>query len=122
MISRAHCGPDPDTIPAKRLELLFACAHPIDPAVRTPFVLQVALGFDATRIACVFGVPPAAMAQRLVPGTAPNPRCRHPVPRADARGDARAAARRAGSIDGAYAIGWLDRHEHARESIADEAR
>jgi hypothetical protein len=33
---------DLDAIPDKRLELLFACAHPaIDPAVRTPLMLQV---------------------------------------------------------------------------------
>ncbi len=39
--------PDPDAIPDKRLELLFACAHPaINPAVRTPLMLQVVLGFD----------------------------------------------------------------------------
>ena len=58
---------DLEAIPDKRLELLFACAHPaIDPAVRTPLMLQVVLGFDAARIAGVFGVEPAAMAQRLV--------------------------------------------------------
>ena len=52
--------PDPDAIPDKRLELLFACAHPaIDPAVRTPLMLQVVLGFDADRIARVFAVQPA---------------------------------------------------------------
>ena len=61
--------PDLDAIPDKRLELLFACAHPaLSPAVRTPLMLQVVLGFDATRIARVFAVPPASMAQRLVRG------------------------------------------------------
>ena len=58
---------DLDAIPDKRLELLFACAHPaISPEVRTPLMLQVVLGFDAFRIAQVFSVEPAAMAQRLV--------------------------------------------------------
>jgi DNA-directed RNA polymerase specialized sigma24 family protein len=58
---------DLDAIPDKRLELLFACAHPaIDPAVRTPLMLQVVLGFDSARISRVFAVQPAAMAQRLV--------------------------------------------------------
>ena len=39
---------DPDEIPDRRLEMLFACAHPaIDAAVRTPLMLQVVLGFDA---------------------------------------------------------------------------
>ena len=58
---------DPFAIPDKRLELLFVCAHPaIDPAVRTPLMLQVVLGFEAAQVAAAFAVPPAAMAQRLV--------------------------------------------------------
>jgi RNA polymerase sigma-70 factor, ECF subfamily len=58
---------DPDAIPDRRLELLFVCAHPaIDPAVRTPLMLQAVLGFEAAQIARAFAVPPAAMAQRLV--------------------------------------------------------
>lgn len=58
---------DPDAVPDRRLELLFVCAHPaIDPAVRTPLMLQTVLGFDAARIASAFAVPSATMAQRLV--------------------------------------------------------
>jgi RNA polymerase sigma-70 factor, ECF subfamily len=58
---------DPDAIPDRRLELLFVCAHPaIDPAVRTPLMLQAVLGFEAAQIGAAFAVPPAAMAQRLV--------------------------------------------------------
>jgi RNA polymerase sigma-70 factor (ECF subfamily) len=58
---------DPDAIPDRRLALLFVCAHPaIDPAVRTPLMLQAVLGFDAERIASAFALPPTAMAQRLV--------------------------------------------------------
>ncbi|MCS5717019.1 RNA polymerase subunit sigma-70 [Herbiconiux sp. CPCC 205763] len=58
---------DLDALPDKRLELLFVCAHPaIDPAVRTPLMLQTVLGFDATQIAAAFAVPAPAMAQRLV--------------------------------------------------------
>ncbi|GAA1938871.1 RNA polymerase sigma factor [Agromyces allii] len=58
---------DPFAIGDKRLELLFVCAHPaIDPAVRTPLMLQVVLGFEAAQIATAFAVPPATMAQRLV--------------------------------------------------------
>jgi RNA polymerase sigma-70 factor (ECF subfamily) len=58
---------DMDTIPDKRLELLFVCAHPaIDAAVRTPLMLQTVLGFEAAQIAEAFAVPAAAMAQRLV--------------------------------------------------------
>jgi predicted RNA polymerase sigma factor len=58
---------DPDAIPDPRLALLFVCAHPaIDPAARTPLMLQTVLGFDADDIGRAFLVPSATMAQRLV--------------------------------------------------------
>ncbi|QJE98866.1 RNA polymerase sigma factor [Luteolibacter luteus] len=57
----------PEPFPDERLKLLFVCAHPaIDPAARTPLMLQVVLGVDAARIASAFLVSPAAMSQRLV--------------------------------------------------------
>lgn len=50
-----------------RLKLLFICAHPaIDPAARTPLMLQTVLGVDAARIASAFLSAPATMSQRLV--------------------------------------------------------
>jgi RNA polymerase sigma factor (sigma-70 family) len=53
--------------PDERLKLLFVCAHPaIDPAARTPLMLQTVLGIDAARTASAFLVSPAAMSQRLV--------------------------------------------------------
>jgi RNA polymerase sigma-70 factor (ECF subfamily) len=53
--------------PDRRLDLLFACAHPaVDPGVRTPLMLQVVLGLDARAIASAFLDSPAATAQRLV--------------------------------------------------------
>lgn len=53
--------------PDGRLALMFACAHPaIDPAIRTPLMLQTILGLNAARIARVFMVPAATMSQRLV--------------------------------------------------------
>jgi RNA polymerase sigma-70 factor (ECF subfamily) len=58
---------DPADLPDKRLELLFACAHPaIDQAVRTPLMLQTVLGFDAAQVAEAFALPTPTMAQRLV--------------------------------------------------------
>jgi RNA polymerase sigma factor (sigma-70 family) len=58
---------DHDSFPDERLKLLFVCAHPaIDPAARTPLMLQAVLGIDAARIASAFLVSPAAMSQRLV--------------------------------------------------------
>jgi predicted RNA polymerase sigma factor len=54
------------TFPDERLRLLFVCAHPaIDPAVRTPLMLQVVLGLDAARIAACLRVAPKTLGQRL---------------------------------------------------------
>jgi RNA polymerase sigma-70 factor (ECF subfamily) len=57
---------DAGEIPDERLRLLFVCAHPaIDPAVRTPLMLQSVLGLDAARIAACLRVAPKTMGQRL---------------------------------------------------------
>ncbi|HEY2022053.1 sigma factor, partial [Paraburkholderia sp.] len=54
-------------LPDQRLALLFACTHPaLDPAIRTPLMLQVVLGLDAKIIASAFLTSPSAMSKRLV--------------------------------------------------------
>jgi RNA polymerase sigma-70 factor (ECF subfamily) len=56
-----------DAIPDRRLELMLVCAHPaIDPAVRTPLMLNTVLGFTAGQVGRAFSVPSSAMATRLV--------------------------------------------------------
>jgi RNA polymerase sigma-70 factor (ECF subfamily) len=122
-LAATFAAPDPDAIPDRRLELLFACAHPaIHPSVRTPLVLQVVLGLHAARIAQAFALPPAAMAQRLV-------RAKHRI--RDAGIPLRTPSRAEmparlptvlEAIYGAYAIDWLDQHDRIRDSLAEEAR
>jgi RNA polymerase sigma-70 factor (ECF subfamily) len=121
----AELGEDePPALPDRRLELLFACAHPaIDAGVRAPLMLQAVLGFDAATIASAFLVAPAAMGQRLVRAKAKirqagiglevPPRAQLPE-RLDAVLEA---------IYAAYAEGWSDAEgaDPRRRNLADEA-
>jgi RNA polymerase sigma-70 factor (ECF subfamily) len=55
-----------ESLPDRRLALMFACAHPgVDEAIRAPLMLQCVLGLDAADIASAFLVSPTAMGQRL---------------------------------------------------------
>lgn len=60
-------GEEASSFPDRRLALMLACAHPaIDPAARTPLILQTILGLTAAQIASAYLVSPAAMTKRLV--------------------------------------------------------
>lgn len=62
-----EAAPDAPAVPDDRLKLMFVCAHPsIDPALRTPLMLQAVLGLDAAQIGAAFLVAPTTMGQRLV--------------------------------------------------------
>jgi len=66
MLEVSADDPAGDYFGDERLRLLFVCAHPtIEPAVRTPLMLQTVLGLDAARIASALRVAPKTMGQRL---------------------------------------------------------
>ena len=112
------------SLPDRRLELLFACAHPgIEPAARAPLMLQTVLGFDAATMASAFLVAPATMGQRLVRAKAKIrqagigfqvPERAHLPERLDAVLEA---------IYAAYAEGWSDAEgaDPRRRNLAGEA-
>ena len=67
LAARGNRSRDARDTPDRRLDLMFACAHPdIEPGARTPLMLQTVLGLSAERIAAAFLVAPPAMSQRLV--------------------------------------------------------
>src|SRR5436305_1832854 len=115
---------DASALPDRRLELLFACAHPgIDAGARAPLMLQSVLGFDAGTIASAFLVAPSAMSQRLVRAKAKIRQAGigFHVPGASelpARLDAVLEA-----IYAAYAEGWTDAEgaDPQRRNLAEEA-
>jgi RNA polymerase sigma-70 factor (ECF subfamily) len=115
---------DADALPDRRLELLFACAHPgIDRGARAPLMLQTVLGFDAGAIASAFLVAPAAMSQRLVRAKTKIRQAgigfRVPAPsELPERLDAVLEA-----IYAAYAEGWTDAEgaDPQRRNLAEEA-
>ncbi|HTM79070.1 MAG TPA: DUF6596 domain-containing protein, partial [Devosia sp.] len=97
----------PDSIPDRRLALMFACAHPaIERGMRAPLILQTILGLTAHDIAAAFLISPATMGQRLVRAKARIKDAGVPftIPDRDALPDRLDAVLEA--IYAAYAKGW----------------
>jgi RNA polymerase sigma-70 factor (ECF subfamily) len=117
----ALAGQD-QTIPDRRLALMFACAHPaIAKAERTPLILQTILGLTAEDIAAAFLVAPGTMGQRLV-------RAKHRIreagipfrePEPEELPERLAAVLDA--IYAAYTKGWNEIGEDSIPGLAEEA-
>ncbi|MBB6669279.1 RNA polymerase sigma factor [Cohnella nanjingensis] len=110
--------------PDERLQMLFLCAHPdIDPAMRTPLMLNAVLGIDAARIASAFIVKPATMGQRLtrVKAKIREDRIQFELPDAEALPQRIDAVLEA--IYAAYGSGWDDLAgvDPRRKGLTEEA-
>jgi RNA polymerase sigma-70 factor (ECF subfamily) len=121
---QARLAADDHLLPDERLPMLFLCAHPaIDPAARTPLMLQTVLGLDAARIASAFLVAPAAMGQRLVRAKAKIRDAGIPfeIPDSNDLPDRLGAVLEA--IYATYGTGWEDAlgDDPGREGLASEA-
>jgi predicted RNA polymerase sigma factor len=107
--------PETGTLPDRRLELMFVCAHPaIDPAARTPLMLQTVLGLSANQIADAFALPTPTLAQRLTRAKRRIKDARVPFQAPDPSAFPTRLPAVLEAIYGAYAIGW-------REPLAQEA-
>jgi RNA polymerase sigma-70 factor (ECF subfamily) len=111
-----------ETIPDRRLALIFACAHPaVERGMRAPLILQTILGMTAEDIAAAFLIPPATMGQRL--GRAKT-RIRDAgipfsVPEREELGERLGTVLDA--IYAAYSKGWNEVGDAGAPEMADEA-
>lgn len=111
-------------MPDKRLELMFACAHPaLDPDVHTPLMLQTVLGLDAARIAEAFLVKPATLGQRLVRAKARISGAGVPFALPSRQQLPERAAAVYDAVYAAYGTGWNDPHglDRRNHGLSDEA-
>lgn len=113
---------DPDALPDRRLSLLAMCAHPaINPAVRTPLMLDVVLGHTAEEVARALGLSRASTASRLVRAKRRIRDAGIPVelPGRDALPGRMTAIREA--VYGAYAIDWTTTDPEPHQASVGEA-
>jgi RNA polymerase sigma-70 factor, ECF subfamily len=109
-----------EELPDRRLELMFACAHPlIEPGARAPLILQTVLGITAKAIASAFLVSPGSMSQRLVRAKAHIKESSIPfsVPDQNEMPDRLDAVLEA--LYAAYSTGWDE--AHGASELAPEA-
>jgi len=100
-----------DALPDERLKLLFVCAHPaIDPAIRTPLMLQTVMGLSAERIGGAFLSAPAAMGQRLSRAKAKIRLAGLPFETPDRSDLAERLEAVLDAIYAAFGVGWDDMH------------
>ena len=112
------------SIPDKRLELMFTCAHPaLDKKTRVALTLRTLGGLSTEEIARAFVDKPAAMAQRLV-------RARHKITAARIAYEVPDASRLSERLDGVLSVIYLifnegyastRGHSVTRQNLCDEA-
>lgn len=111
-----------DTIPDSRLALLFACVHPqIEPAARTPLMLQTILGLTAHEIAARYLVSPATMGQRLVRAKAKIKEQKIPFAVPDRQQMQSRLSPVLSAIYAAYTSDWMGNESATMASLSTEA-
>jgi RNA polymerase sigma-70 factor, ECF subfamily len=96
-----------EELPDRRLELMFACAHPlIERGARAPLILQTVLGITAKAIASAFLVSPGSMSQRLVRAKAHIKECGVPFGVPDQSEMAQRLDAVLEALYAAYSTGW----------------
>ena len=113
---------DPDAVGDRRLELMLVCAHPaIDPAARTPLMLNTVLGCTAAQIGVAMAVPPKTLAARLVRAKRRIKDARIPFVIPDRTALPGRLAHVLEAVYGAHAIDWPIGGREERAALTGEA-